>query len=88
MKFIRDHNLIAMTYDSLSYRGQSDFYRRELMQTFGFGAYYTISQLMSRLGALRESDFDLHLQQHEKKGRFGLLSVSSPGRRRGGEARR
>jgi hypothetical protein len=34
---------------------------------------------MSRLGALRESDFDLHIQQYEKKDKFNLLSVSFKG---------
>ncbi len=65
-----------ITYDGLAYKGQSDFYRRPFMKTFGFGVYYTISQLMSRLGALRESDFDLHIQQYEEKEKFSLLSVS------------
>ncbi len=31
---------------------------------------------MSRLGALRESDFDLHIQQYDHKEKFNLLSVS------------
>jgi hypothetical protein len=31
---------------------------------------------MSRLGALRESDFDLYIQQYQKKEKFNLLSVS------------
>lgn len=31
---------------------------------------------MSRLGALRESDFDLHIQQYGRKDKFNLLSVS------------
>ena len=31
---------------------------------------------MSRLGALRESDFDLHIQQYDQKEKFNLLSVS------------
>ena len=48
----------------------------QFIQTFGFGVYYTISQLMSRLGALRESDFDLHIQQYENKEKFNLLSVN------------
>ena len=30
---------------------------------------------MSRLGALRESDFDLHVQQYKTNERFSLLSV-------------
>ena len=76
MKFIYDGGLIDVTYDRIAYKGQSDYYRRPFMQTFGFGVYYTISQLMSRLGALRESDFDLHIQQYEKKDIFNLLSVS------------
>jgi hypothetical protein len=76
IKFIFDGGLVGITYDSLAYKGQSDFYRRPFMQTFGFGVYYTISQLMSRLGALRESDFDLHIQQYEQKEKFNLLSVS------------
>lgn len=77
MKYILDGGFIDMTYDSLAQKGQSDFYRRPFIQTFGFGVYYTISQLMSRLGALRESDFDLFIQQHEKSDKFNLLSVSS-----------
>jgi hypothetical protein len=76
MKFIFEHGLIDVTYDSLAFKGQSDYYRRPLLETFGFGVYYTISQLMSQLGALRESDFDLHIQQYDKKDRFNLLSVS------------
>ncbi|CAF0805543.1 unnamed protein product [Adineta ricciae] len=81
IKFIYDGGLIDLTYDRIAYKGQSDYYRRPFMQTFGFGVYYTISQLMSRLGALRESDFDLHIQQYEKKDRFNLLSfgVSASG---------
>lgn len=66
-----------MTYDSLAHKGQSDYYRRPLIETFGFGAYYTISQLMSRLGALRESDFHLDIQQHESNERLNILSVNS-----------
>jgi len=76
MKFIYDAGLVDITYASIAYKGQSDFYRRPFLQTFGFGIYYTISQLMSRLGALRESDFDLHIQQYDKKEKFNLLSVS------------
>ncbi|CAF0977925.1 unnamed protein product [Adineta ricciae] len=81
IKFIYDGGLIDLTYDRIAYKGQSDYYRRPFMQTFGFGVYYTISQLMSRLGALRESDFDLHVQQYEKKDIFNLLSfgVSASG---------
>ncbi len=75
IKFIFNEGLIDITYDSLAYKGQSDFYRRPFLQTFGFGVYYTISQLMSRLGALRESDFDLHIQQYEHKEKYNLLSV-------------
>jgi hypothetical protein len=76
MKFIYDAGLVDITYARIAYKGQSDFYRRPFLQTFGFGIYYTISQLMSRLGALRESDFDLHIQQYQKKEKFNLLSVS------------
>ena len=76
MKFIFDGGLVNINYDSLAYPGQSDFYRRPFLQTFGFGVYYTISQLMSRLGALRESDFDLYIQQYDQKEQFNLLSVS------------
>ncbi len=76
IKFIFDGGLIDITYDSLAYKSQSDFYRRSFLETFGFGIYYTISQLMSRLGALRESDFDLFIQQYEQKEKFNLLSVS------------
>lgn len=65
-----------MTYESLAFKGQSDYYRRPLLETFGFGVYYTVSQLMSQLGALRESDFDMHIQQYGKKDRLNLLSVS------------
>ncbi|CAF3398119.1 unnamed protein product [Rotaria socialis] len=81
MKYISNGGLIDMTYDSIAYKGQSDFYRRPFVETFGFGVYYTVSQLMSRLGALRESDFDLHIQQHEKNEKFNLLSfgVSASG---------
>ncbi|CAF0809330.1 unnamed protein product [Rotaria sp. Silwood1] len=81
IKFIFNGGLVDITYDSLAYKGQSDFYRRPFVQTFGFGVYYTISQLMSRLGALRESDFDLHIQQYDKKDKFNLLSfgVSASG---------
>ena len=75
MKFIFDEGLVSVTYDSLAYKGQSDFYRRPFMKTFGFGVYYTISQLMSRLGALRESDFDMHVQHYNEKEKFNLLSV-------------
>jgi hypothetical protein len=75
IKFIFDGRLVPMTYNNLAYKGQSDFYRRPFLQTFGFGVYYTVSQLMSRLGALRESDFDLHVQQYETKEKFNLLSV-------------
>lgn len=76
MKFIFDEGLVGVTYDSLAYKGQSDFYRRPFMHTFGFGVYYTISQLMSRLGALRESDFDLHVQQYEQREKLSLISVN------------
>lgn len=76
IRFIYDGGLIDFTYDQLAYKGQSDYYRRPFLQTFGFGVYYTISQLMSRLGALRESDFDLHIQQYDNKEKFNLLSVS------------
>jgi hypothetical protein len=76
MKFISNGGLVDMTYDSIAFKGQSDFYRRPLLETFGFGVYYTVSQLMSRLGALRESDFDLHIQRYENKEKFNLLSVS------------
>ncbi len=76
MEFIFDGGLIDISYYKLAYKGQSDFYRRSFMETFGFGVYYTISQLMSRLGALRESDFDLHIQQYGQKEKFNLLSVN------------
>ncbi|UJR36604.1 hypothetical protein I4U23_029324 [Adineta vaga] len=81
IKYIYDGGLIELTYDQIAYKGQSDYYRRPFLQTFGFGVYYTISQLMSRLGALRESDFDFHIQQYEKKDKFNLLSfgVSASG---------
>lgn len=82
MKFVFDEGLVGVTYDSLAYKGQSDFYRRPFMQTFGFGVYYTISQLMSRLGALRESDFDLHIQQYEEKEKLSLISVNENDRMR------
>jgi hypothetical protein len=75
IEYIINRGLIDMTYDNLAYRGQSDFYRRPLLETFGFGIYYTISQLMSRLGALRESDFHLDIQPYDKKDHFNLLSV-------------
>ncbi|CAF0733698.1 unnamed protein product [Adineta steineri] len=75
IKFIYNNGLIDLTYDRIAYKGQSDYYRRQFLQTFGFGVYYTISQLMSRHGALRESDFDLHIQQYNKKDRFNLLSL-------------
>ena len=75
MKFIFDEGLVSVTYDTLAHEGQSDFYRRPLMKTFGFGVYYTISQLMSRLGALRESDFDMHIQQYNERDKMNLLAV-------------
>lgn len=76
IRYIFDGGLIDLTYDSITYRGQSDYYRRPLVETFGYGVYYTISQLMTRLGALRESDFRLDLQRYESKEPLNLLSVS------------
>lgn len=75
VRFIFDQGLVDVTYNNLAFQGHSDFYRRTFARTFGFGIYYTISQLMSRLGALRESDFDLHVQQYKTNERFSLLSV-------------
>ena len=76
IRYIFDGGLVDLNYDSVTYRGQSDYYRRPLVETFGYGVYYTISQLMSRLGALRESDFHLDLQRYESKESLNLLSVS------------
>ena len=75
MKLIFDEGLVSATYDSLPYEWPSDFCHRAFMKLFEVGACHTISQLMSRLGALRESDFDMHIQQYNERDKLNLLAI-------------
>ncbi|CAF1248338.1 unnamed protein product, partial [Didymodactylos carnosus] len=75
LKFIIDQQMILLNFDALAYKGQSDYYYRPFLTTNNFSTYYTISQLMSRMGTLKESDFIINLQQHETKDVYEILSV-------------
>ncbi|CAF0972798.1 unnamed protein product, partial [Didymodactylos carnosus] len=81
LKFIINQQMVVFSFDSLAYKGQSDYYRRTLLTTYGFGVYYTVSQLMSKVGALKESDFTVNIQQYDAQDDYELLSfgVSAQG---------